>query len=95
MAGCTNNYTRVGNTNNWIYQLDIPTTIPELRSLEDLWLREFSVNPGEVLAQSRGNLIQLLSNMRLAWSGAGRWSKSHEISLNLSKVISKISSSYV
>lgn len=72
------------------------TTKPESESLKPLlWLRQLSVNPGEVLAPLRGNLIQVLSKTELAWSGADGRGKSHEISLNLSKAVSKVSSVYV
>lgn len=72
------------------------TTKPEPESLKPLlWLRELSVNPGEVLAPLRGNLIQVLSKMELLWPGADGRGKSHEISLNRSKAVSKVSSIYV
>lgn len=72
------------------------TTKPASGSLKALlWLRELSINPGEVLVWSEGNLIQLLSKMKLSWSGADGWNKSHEISLNLSKAVGRISFIYV
>ena len=49
------------------------TTKPALASMKPLlWLRDLSVNPGEVLAQLRGNVIQVSSKMELSWSEADR-----------------------
>lgn len=47
------------------------TTKPALASVKPLLLlRDLSVNPGEVLAQLRGNMIQVSSKMELSWSEA-------------------------
>lgn len=72
------------------------TAWPQLGSLRALLrLRKLSVNPGEGLAWFKGNLIQILSKMKLSWTETDGWGKSHKISLNLSKADSKVSSVYV
>ena len=49
------------------------TTKPALASMKPLlWLRDLSVNPGDVLAQLKGNVIQVSSKMELSWSEADR-----------------------
>lgn len=40
---------------------DNQNELGSLRAL--LWLKELSMNPGQILAHSRGNLIQVLSKM--------------------------------
>lgn len=55
--------------NNWSGHL--MTTKPALASVKPLlWPRDLSVNPGEVLTQLRGNVIQVSSKMELSWSEA-------------------------